>query len=81
MSLCKVNLVAEDDIDLINSMANSSTDGASVLKAITALTLVIHLKCTLVALCPLILSVQHIVVARATVLGLFVILGTHPKFY
>ena len=35
MSLCTIYLVIEDAIDLIDSMANSKTDDAGVLKDIT----------------------------------------------
>ena len=48
MSLCVVDLVVEDDIDLIDSTTNSKTDGAGVLKAVTVLT--IYLECILVDL-------------------------------
>ena len=46
MSLCTVDLVVEDDIDLTHSLVNSKTDGAGVLKAITVLTLCSHLSRT-----------------------------------
>ena len=44
MSLCRVDLVVEDDIDVIDSLAKSKTDNAGDLSAIIALALVIHLE-------------------------------------
>ena len=46
--------------------ANSKTDSADVLKAMTVLTLVIYIECTLVNLQPFTLSAQLIVVQNFT---------------
>ena len=75
MPLCREDFVVEEDMNLIDSMAKSMADGVSLLMAIIAPTVVIHFECVLVALCPLTLSPQHIVVAKAMVLDLLTIRG------